>query len=195
MVRNGFPTPAEPEKIVYQGLIVEVVQQKMREGEKERVYEFARRSPGTRLIIISPDQKILLTKEYRPELKSRDYRLPGGKVFDSLTEYNSFLKSGQDILMAATTAAKLEAKEEVGLKVETISHFATSPCGATMRWELYYFVVSKFTFVTQKPGQGENIETNWFTFDTAKDLALSGQISEDRSAAVLLRFLHTLQAI
>lgn len=191
MANNNLPTPAEPEKIVYQGLIVEVVQQKMREGDKEKTYEFARRSPGTRLIIVSPDQKVLLTKEYRPELKNWDFRLPGGKVFDSLTEYNEFLKSGGNILKPAMVAARREAEEEVGIRARDVAHFATSPCGATMRWDLYYFVVSKFTATAQKLGQGENIQTNWFSFDQAKDLALSGQISEDRSAAVLLRFLHT----
>jgi 8-oxo-dGTP pyrophosphatase MutT (NUDIX family) len=169
------------------------VQQKMREGDREKVYEFARRSPGIRLIIISPENKILLTKEYRPELKAWDFRLPGGKVFDSLSQYNAFLKSGDDILVMAAAAARLEAEEEVGLKIENPLHVATSPCGATMRWDLYYFVVSNYTSSAQKLGQGENIETIWLSLDEAQNLALTGQISEDRSAAVLLRYLHSLK--
>jgi len=53
--------------------------------------EFARRSPGTRLIIEKGD-KIILSREFRHELGSYDYRLPGGKVYDSLDEYNKALQ-------------------------------------------------------------------------------------------------------
>lgn len=189
-VTANIPVPIEPEKIVYQGLIVEVVQRKMREGDKEKTYEYARRSPGTRLIVISPDQKVLLTKEYRPELKDWDFRLPGGKVFDTLTEYNNFLQSGKDLVAQAIPAAKREAEEEAGIQVIDIAHFATSPCGATMRWDLYYFVVNKFTVAKQSLGQGENVETNWFSLSEAKSICLTGKMSEDRSSAVLLRYLH-----
>jgi len=192
MYKNNSPKPIGNEDVVFQGKIIEIVQQKMDEGGKTKTYEFARRSPGTRLIIISPDHRVLLTKEYRLELKDWDYRLPGGKVFDSLAEYNSFLKTGKDIITSAIEAAKREADEEVGLKVEEISHFVTSPCGATMRWDLYYYLVTKFTEHTQNLGQGENIETNWFSFDQVKEICLSGQMSEDRSAAVLLRYLHQI---
>lgn len=185
------PKPTEPEKIVYQGLIVEIVQQNTDEDGKVKTYEFARRSPGTRLIIVTPNQKILLNKEYRPEIKSWDFRLPGGKVFDSLQEFNSFLTTGQNILVPALAAAKKEAEEEAGIKIEDIKHFATSTCGATMRWDLFYFVVTKFTAPDgQSLEEGENIETNWFTFSQAQEMCLSGQISEDRSAAVLLRWLY-----
>lgn len=81
---------ASQEKIVYQGKIIEVVQQTRKTGDTEKLFEFARRSPGTRLIVRSGD-KVLLTKEYRTETGNWDYRLPGGKVFDTLEEYNRFL--------------------------------------------------------------------------------------------------------
>lgn len=186
------PKPTKPENIVYQGSIIEVIQQDMNEDGKIKTYEFARRSPGTRLIIIGSSKKILLSKEYRPEIKNWDFRLPGGKVFDSLQEFNSFLTTGQNILIPALAAAKKEAEEETGIKIEDIKHFATSTCGATIRWDLFYFVVVKFTVLDEQSlGEGENIETKWFTFNQAKKMCLSGQISEDRSAAVLLRYLHT----
>ncbi|MEI6117757.1 MAG: hypothetical protein WCP92_00380 [bacterium] len=49
--------------------------------------EIAKRSPGVRLIICDGD-KILITNEFRKEVNTDDYRLPGGKVFDTLKEYN-----------------------------------------------------------------------------------------------------------
>lgn len=183
--------PSKPEKIVYQGKIIEVVQQNRKIGGTEKLFEFARRSPGVRLIIRS-DDKILLTKEYRTETGNYDYRLPGGKVFDTLEEYNRFLSTGQDILPQAIEAAKKEAREEVGIEVEEVNHLWTSINGATVVWDLLYFEVSKFK---QLPSQsleaGEEIETSWITLEEAKAIALSGQMQEDRSVAVLLRYLHT----
>lgn len=182
--------PTEPEKIVYQGKVIEVVQQNRKIGETEKLFEFARRSPGTRLIIRSGEQ-ILLTKEYRTETGNYDYRLPGGKVFDTLEEYNRFLNTGQDISPRAVEAAKKEAREEVGIEVDEINHLWTSINGATVVWDLLYFEVSKFK---QLPSQnlevGEEIETSWITLEKAKEIALSGQMQEDRSVAVLLRYLH-----
>lgn len=173
----------QPEKVVYQGKIIEVVQQGNR--------EFARRSPGTRLIIRSGD-KILLTKEYRSETGNYDYRLPGGKVFDTLEEYNRFLSTGQDILPQAIKAAKKEAREEVGIEVEEIAHLWTSINGATVVWDLLYFEVSKFKELEHLSlEEGENIKPEWIPFEEAKQLALSGKMQEDRSVAVLLRYLTT----
>lgn len=73
----------------------------MQIGDRQKVFEFARRSPGTRLIILNDKHEILITKEYRSELEKFDYRLPGGKVFDTLVEYNDALKLNADIIEKA----------------------------------------------------------------------------------------------
>jgi 8-oxo-dGTP pyrophosphatase MutT (NUDIX family) len=186
-----LPVPSGSETIAFKGKLIEVVHQKMQVGEKEFTLEFARRAPGTRLIIVSPDKKILLAKEYRTEIKGWDIRLPGGKVVDSLQEYNQIIKTGEDMLEKAQAAAKKEALEEVGLIVDDIKHIATSTCGATIIWDLYYFVVDKYHASSQgqKLELGENIISEWVSFTEAKELCLTGKVQEDRSAAVLLRFL------
>lgn len=46
--------------------------------------KLVRRPPGVRAIIINENNQILLSKEFRYELNTFDYRLPGGKVFDSI---------------------------------------------------------------------------------------------------------------
>ena len=189
---NNIPQPVGEEKIVYQGKIIEVVQQLMRVGDEQINFERARRSPGTRLIIISEDKKLLLTKEYRTELKDWDFRLPGGKVCDSLEEYNQLLKSGESLLVKAKQAAKKEAEEETSIRVQELEHYYTSKCGATVEWDLFYFVVrvDKPEMGEQKLEQGENIEIGWYSFEEAEKIALRGEMKEDRSAAVLLRYLY-----
>jgi ADP-ribose pyrophosphatase len=176
------------EKITYQGKIIEVVQKEVEQNGENKTFEFARRLPGARLIIPKED-KIILTKEFREELGAYDYRLPGGKVYDSLDEYNSALESSVDISEAAKKAAVKEAFEEVGIEVSDISFFHKSVCGATVMWDLYYFVVNKFTQTEQHLEEGEDIEIELFEREEVKKMCLDGRISEERSALVLLRYL------
>lgn len=174
------------EEIKYKGRIFEVVQKRVVIDGEEKVFELARRSPGVRLIIVTPDNQLLLTKEHRKELNAWDYRLPGGKVFDTLDEYGQF---AGDVLSKAEEAARKEAEEEVGIKVEEVKFFNKSVAGATVEWDLYYFIVSKYGEVKQKLEAGENIEIVKVDFEEAKQMCLDGRISEDRSVGVLLRFL------
>lgn len=175
-------------KITYQGKIVEVVEFSSPDGSK--VFEKARRAPGVRLIIPVDDDKILLTKEFRQELNDYDYRLPGGKVFDRLEEYNQFLKSNRDIISAASKKADEEALEEAGITVKAKEHFHTSRLGATLEWDLYYFIVVKFARSQQLLEEGEDIEVVEVSATEAEEMCLDGRIDEERSALVLLRYLQ-----
>ncbi|MFH1276642.1 MAG: hypothetical protein ABIH82_06035 [Candidatus Woesearchaeota archaeon] len=184
------PTPIGEEKIVFKGLMFEVVNQLFREGDREVTYKKVRRAPGTRLIIIK-DKKILLTKEYRTELNGFDYRLPGGKVFDSLDEYNLALKENDDILVHAIKGAKKECLEETGLVPITINHFHTTSPGAMVQWDLFYFIIDNFE--NHQDGQqtedSEIIEPLWRTYREVKQMCVNGEIKEDRTVGVLLRFI------
>lgn len=188
--------PVADEVIAFQGKMLEIVHQQMGDGTKTVLFEWARRTPGIRLIIVDlKNENVLLTKEYRYELGTDDYRLPGGKVFDSLSEYNQFLKSGQNAFEASIQKAKEEALEEAGVKVDELSHFHTSKYGSSVEWDLFYFVATNWQKAEQQLGHGEEISTEMVSFAKAKELALSGKISEERSALVLLRYLATVSSI
>lgn len=190
-MKKLLPKPIGPEKVIFKGKLIEIVEQKMKAGNYEYSVEMAKRPPGTRLIIVSPDKKISLTKEYRPEYQEWDFRLPGGKVIDSLDEYNE-LKNSKALLEMAEEGAKKEALEEVGIIVDEMELFTVSQCGVTIVWDLYYFVVTKYH--SHPDGQhleeDENIEPFWVSFKKAKEMCLNGKIGEDRSAVILLRFLN-----
>lgn len=69
----------------------------------------------------------------RHELKGYDLSAaPGGKVFDSLNEYSTFMQSDEDIAGAVLAAAAKEAREEVGVDPRTSEIFHKSVAGATM---------------------------------------------------------------
>ena len=177
------------EKITHQGRIIEVVQKEVEHNGKTQTFEFARRSPGTRLIIPKGD-KIILSKEFRHEIGGYDYRLPGGKVYDSLEEYNRALESSLDINKSAKNAAIKEAREEAGILVKDISFFHKSVCGATVVWDLFYFVVNGFEEASQELEDGEDITIELVDRNKVKEMCLDGTIGEERSALVLLRYLN-----
>jgi ADP-ribose pyrophosphatase len=177
-------------KKVFSGKLFEIEQLTQPDG---RVFEIARRAPGVRLIIPNrQDKTLLLTKEFRKELNAWDYRLPGGKVFDSLAEYQAFRESGSDILKAAQAKAKAEAREEAGLVVNDLKLFRKSTLGATVEWDLFVFEVTKWE--AAKSGQaleeGEQIEAdNWFAFSDVEQMIYDGHVQEDRVALILLQWL------
>ncbi len=176
-----------PEEIVYKGAIFEVIKQPMSINGKKMIFEIARRSPGVRLIIVK-ENKLLITKEFRSELGEYDYRLPGGKVFDTLDEYERH--RSQDILPFALEAAKRECKEETGLIPKAIRYFTTTHAGATIVWDLFYFIIDEFE--NSESGQeletGEIISVEWKIFEEVKKMCSEGDISEDRTIGVLFKF-------
>lgn len=190
---TDIPVKVWEEKIVYQWKIIEVVEQRMKIWTAEKTFEFARRSPGTRLIIVNEKGEMLITKEWRSELENFDYRLPGGKVFDTLGEYNHALANNHELLAKAKQWAILEAREECGIQVLNLELFTISKCGATMVWDLYYFLVKEFKMLeNQKLWHWEHIEVNRMDLDQVKKLCLSNQFSEERSAAVIMKYLNNL---
>lgn len=179
------------EKIVFRGKLFEIKQTTQPGG---RVFERAVRAPGVRLIIADKAQKrVLLTREFRSELNAWDYRLPGGKVFDSLEEYETFRAKAGDIEQAALHKAKAESREEAGIDVHNLSLYKKSTLGATIEWDLFIFEVVDWQ--KSENGQaleiGEQIEAdNWFDYATARQMALSGQMQEERVALIFLQWLE-----
>ncbi|MCK5043263.1 MAG: NUDIX hydrolase [Candidatus Aenigmarchaeota archaeon] len=190
-MENNLPRPVGSAEIKYSGIIFDIIHQKMQIGDKTKIFEQARRSPGVRVMLVDGN-KMLVTKEYRTEIKGWDFRLPGGKVFDSLEEYRAAVGSGKDMLASALDAAKKEVLEETGLVVDEIRHFATSGTGGpTVRWDMYYFVADKFHLSDggQMLEEGENITFEWVSLDDVRRLCLDGSFKEDRTVANILKFL------
>lgn len=178
------------EEIYAKGKIFELVHLPQADG---RVFEVARRAPGVRVIIADKaNKKVLLTKEFRKELNTWDYRLPGGKVFDTLDEYEAHRQSGDDILEATKAKAKGEAAEEAGMHVDQVEFIAKSTLGATVEWDLYIFEATQWS--EEEDGQaleaGEEIETGqWFSYDEIEKMVLDGSMQEERIALALLRWI------
>ncbi len=171
-------------KIVFSGKIFQIIEEK----KGTTTFEFAKRSPGVRLLITN-GEKMLLTKEFRAEVNGYDYRLPGGKVFDTMKEYE--VSSEHQIKEYSLKAAMKECLEETGIVPKKIKLMETAHAGATVLWDLYYFLVEEFEQHPegQKLENGEEITVEWKSFEEVKELCLKKGIQEDRSVAVILRFI------
>ncbi len=184
--------------IEYRTRLFDVMTHKVRFSDGiVKTFQYVRRSPGVRILLTS-GSKILITAEWRTEAKQWDFRLPGGKVFERIEEYAAFRDSGSPTKLEdiGKLAAAKELGEECGISIspETITHAHTSTCGATVEWDLLYYIaphttVDRLTSVTSP--EGERIIMQWLSFETVLDLCTKKEIGEDRTAAFLMRYILT----
>ncbi|MBP6962511.1 NUDIX domain-containing protein [Candidatus Saccharibacteria bacterium] len=177
---------------VFSGKIWQIQQSTETDG---RVFERALRAPGSRLIVVK-DNKILLQREKRHELNGEtDIRLPGGKVFDTLEEFESF---DGDIVEASRLSITKEAFEEAGMVVSTekLQYIGVDVLGATCSWDLHYWLAEEFEMHSDgaqfHESESKEIEGSfWVSFEEAKEIVLDrNKFSESRSAMVLVRFMN-----
>ena len=152
------------DEVIYEGNLFQVLHRTKRstfivdknEVSKTIHYELVRRPPGVRAIIVNQTQ-ILLTREFRYELDKWDYRLPGGKVYDSNKEYQIAYLNGSlnsDIIKKL----KQEIKEETGIEIKKYKKINVSHSGLTVEWDLHYFVAYDFNMQQNKTVQKSEYE-------------------------------------
>lgn len=179
-------------EIAYRGKMFEVVTWEGKPGVK---FEAAVRAPGVRLIIETEKdgmKALLMTKEIRREAEGYDFRLPGGKVFDSLNELDKHRESGADIISIAESAAKKEGKEEAGISGGEFTSLGVSKAGASVEWDLHYFRVQHSEIGEQELEEHEHgdIETIILSAQEIFEKLSQREIKEGRSADMLWLWLQ-----
>lgn len=176
-------------EIVYRGDLIAI------EKHKDKGFERAVRPPGVRLILENNQGKILLTKEFRREHGGFDLRLPGGKVFDTLSEYLEVRGNKEQLKKDVFVAAQRESKEEAGVdEIKNLSLFYTSVAGASVEWDLYYVTGEISSLGAQELSGDEvvhGIEIAFYTKQEVQELISSGALNEDRSIVALAKYIHT----
>lgn len=151
-----------------------------------------RRPPGIRALIVDDENmKILLSREFRYELNGWDYRLPGGKVFDSLEDYKKSIKENTVLEHVEKTVPK-EVMEEIGLIVKNPKLLKVSHDGAGVVWDLYYYEITDYKVSEDGPKleEDEVIEGFvWKDYDEIIDLCIQREIHEERTVGVLLPYV------
>ncbi len=163
------------------------------EGEKRNIKRtMVRRPPGIRALIIDKhNKKILLSKEFRYELNGWDYRLPGGKVFDSLKDYKESIIRN-DVLEHVEATVPKEVLEEVGLVIHNPKLLKVSKDGAGVIWDLYYYEITDYEISQNGPQLEENELVDgyvWKDYKEIIELCVQHKIHEDRTVGMLLTYI------
>jgi 8-oxo-dGTP pyrophosphatase MutT (NUDIX family) len=172
-------------EITYRGKMFEIINW---EGKPGVMFEAAVRAPGVRLLIETEKdgmKALLMTKEVRREAVGVDFRLPGGKVFDSLSELDSHRESGRDIVPVAMKAAQKEGKEEAGIDGGEFASLGVAKAGASVEWDLHYFTVRNAVIGEQDLEEGEQIQTVVLSAQEIFEKLSNGEVQEGRSAEKL----------
>ncbi len=155
--------------------------------------KMVRRPPGVRALILNKNdnQKILLSKEFRYELDKWDYRLPGGKVFDTLDLYKEAI-ARNDVQKYVDKSVAKEVLEEVGLIVKSQKLLKISHDGAGVICDLFYYEIKDY----EESLDGAHLEENefvegyvWKSFDEIIKMCIEQKINEERSVGVLLSYI------
>ena len=155
--------------------------------------KMVRRPPGVRALILNKNdnQKILLSKEFRYELDKWDYRLPGGKVFDTLDLYKEAI-ARNDVQKYVDKSVAKEVLEEVGLIVKSQKLLKISHDGAGVIWDLFYYEIKDY----EESLDGAHLKENefvegyvWKSFDEIIKMCIEQKINEERSVGVLLSYI------
>lgn len=150
--------------------------------------EYFRRSPGVRLIIPT-ETGLVIQREKRSYLdREWDYRVPGGKVADTLKEYIELIHE-QFPFIHIQRAGRDEAKQEAGIIINKMAEYHQSESSATVEHDLFYFLVSDFKWGKQELQHEEVIEVVELPYKEVWDLLLERKFSEDRTRAVLFEYL------
>lgn len=156
-------------------------------------WERAVRPPGVRLILHDDTGRILITEEFRSSLGRKDFRLPGGKVFDTLEPFLAIRGDEAALEEAVVRAARLEAKQEAGVDhIEGLRIYARSDAGASVEWDLFYLTGTIAAHSGQELEEDEavhGIAVHFFTAEEVRAMIADGSISEGRTAGVLARYL------
>ena len=135
------------------------------------------RHPGSVVIVpVTPDNKIILVRQYRPPLARWAWELPAGS-----------LKPGEDV----EQAARRECQEEIGLipgKLEKLGSYYPTPgyCDE----EMNFFRVSEL----REPGKGddqaqpdedEDIEVQPFSREDIRQMITEGTIIDLKTVAAI----------
>ena len=141
-------------------------------------HEYVYRKDGTRTLAINAEQRILLTKEYRYELKAHDWRVPGGRLNDE----------SEPIV----EAAKREFREETGFIADNWEFLWTTTLESTIRYQRHFFLATNVSLKQASRDEGERITVHWFPLQEAYEMAMKGEIREEISALAIARVVFEL---
>lgn len=159
-------------KTIYEGKIIELRLDRIREGEVEYDREIVAHKGSAVIVPVFDDKTVALVKQYRHAAGKYLLEIPAG----SLDEGES-----------PETGAARELEEEIGVtaaKLDKIAEFYVSPGFLTEK--MFLFLATKLTETTQNLESDELIVIERLTFPEIFDLIRNGEIADAKTIVGLL---------
>jgi 8-oxo-dGDP phosphatase len=173
---NGEPAMTEPLRdepfeakvlertTVFDGKIWDVVRETFDYNGKPITREYVEHTGAVAILAVDDDERILLIRQYRHPIRSRDWEIPAGLLDDE----------GEDPL----DAAKRELAEEADIAAErwnVLSEYVNSPGGSNEAVRVYLARGITDVDAFEREAEEADIEVRWVSLDDA----LEGVLSRD----------------
>lgn len=169
-------------KIIYEGKILRLeLDQVQCENGKVSFREIVRHCGGAAILCISPENKILLVKQYRYAYNEELLEIPAGK-----------LEENEDFL----TAAKREFEEETGYLAQNLSYLTTiyPTCGYSSE-KIYLCLVTKYIPSKQNLDEDECLEPIWMDLKEVCQKIEEGVIKDAKTICAIQTYLIKMHKI
>lgn len=163
-------------EIIFEGKIIKVYKDKVECPNKEISYrEVVSHNGGAAILCVTPDDEILLIKQFRYAYNDVIYEIPAGKLEKDENPYDAALR---------------ELEEETGNKALELEHLCDiyPTCGYSN--EIIYLYLAKNCIKTHTHfDEDEFIETEYVPLNKVKEMILDGTLKDGKAICALQAYL------
>lgn len=158
---------------VFKGKVFTIYRSSLQfENGKKEVVEYAVRNPYIGVFAFDKNNKLLVTREYRPKLRKTIWRIPIGSIDGNET---------------ARQAAFRELREETGMRAGRLKLFMRNTRSETFVYDSFFFVASRLTRDPLPQADGEEITVIPLSLARSYRMALQGGFFSDFISLGIIR--------
>ncbi len=165
---------------IFDGKVVKVIKDKVLCPNNNEAYrEIIRHNGGAAILCVTPENKVLLIRQFRYAYDEVIYEIPAGKLEKNENPYDAALR---------------ELEEETGFKAESLETLGViyPTCGYSDE-KIYLYLAKNVTKGHMNLDEDEVIETLYVTLDEAKNMILENKIKDAKTICAISNYLLKLK--
>jgi 8-oxo-dGDP phosphatase len=162
-------------QVIYEGKLITVHRDEIAQGDDTVVREIVDHPDSVAVVVLDPDQRVLLIRQYRPAVGEQMWELPAG-----------LLDHGNE---EPEAAARRELAEETGYAADRwqpLIQLHPSPGFTDERAHIFLASGVRDAEETEKDSSESISEVKWLPLDEAVEMVTDGRITNSLAVAGLL---------